>query len=158
MAGRTVAEKKVSQLTPRVNVVETTASFQTVQGKYRTGENGKRITVVEGKSELRPYNYFNILEGKIQTLGQLREALGDIHEQGNYPVARLLADINYGLEHSGKASMSVGLDPAISPQQRANIERVRGLMHDGLVDFELASAMLDKVGLSPEQIASALTQ
>lgn len=156
MAGKAIARKS-AELTSRVNVVESETSKQTVKGRYEgTGQDKK--TLVKGESVLVPYSYFSIVEGKAQTIRQLQDAIADIHapEHGNYPVARLLADINYGLEYCGRSAMRDGIDPSMTLKQRSVIETVTKLKNDGLGDYELWAGLLSQVGLNSEQITSAL--
>jgi hypothetical protein len=157
MAGRSAPKPTVSPVTPRVNLLETMTTKQTVRGQYKINPDGSRSTVVGGQSGSVPYSYYGVIEGKVGDLKAFQGAIADIIEQGKYPLPFLVADLNYGMEWRGRDLLARGIDPSMTDKQRARLEDVQGLVEDGICGLEAATEMLMKIGLSTDQITAALT-
>ena len=154
MAGRQTKRETV-QFVELVNKVNSEANMLIERAKYE-GSGDEKVKVSDHKSTMVPFSYFQIVDGKIDTLRRLQSALADVVENGHYPLTALVADVNYGLEHRARSDYAAGIDPSMTPAQRQAVDNIRPLVESGILALDIAMQALVKTGMTPEQIATYL--
>lgn len=149
MAGRNT-ERTVSYVSDFVNSVDSTATKLISRARYGTDGNGNKVKLTEGKSEQVPYLYYQVKN--VNSDKTLLRAMADLQDKAGLTAETIAANLNYGLEYLGRASLSEGDDLSITPKQRSGLKHLRGLVQDGFMEYGEAVNHLQRMGLNEQQV------